>query len=994
MSSSSNPARTFDAPMSLAEFRQPPSRFGLAPFWFWNGDMDEERIRQQVHAMKKAHVGGFFIHPRQGMTLPYLSHEFFSRVRTVVQEAAELGMEAWLYDEFPYPSGIAGGVLTANYPELRARVLQHHTRNISEGEAVRWELPLGRAVCALAVPRRDGKLDWEDALDVREHLGVVLTRDELWLWPMGHIPYNEKRYMADEGALVLEWTAPPSSGKWQLVVGLDCEQRGHKYFDVWFDPLHPDAAPRFLELTHERYAQSVGEWFGTTIPGIFSDEIEPPQWSPQLESAVALDWNRVAPALWDSSFPDAASVRLKWRETALALFKERWEKPVAQWCEQHNLIWCAEKPTYRPSHMDIIAQPSTDAGHRRVDLGPEKLPMDLRANGRVAMGVAEQNGGCEVRCECFHSLGWGATLQDQKWSIDWLGATGVNRFTPHAFYYSSSGLRKFDAAPSFFEENPYWAHFDLLGDYTARLGLALSRGREVAPVALLYPTKRLWRRDKADGELWGELMNAMLEAHIGFHVVDAPTIVRATGREGSLEIGRVRYETLVVPPYDESDEEMDAALEVAKQNGLHIVRVRSANDAVRQVEERRILSVGDGFGRERPEVWASWRQTPQIETDDAQNILFLANTCEDALYAHVRVRCDSTHWEEWSLENGEVVPIAAISQREGESEFKVKLPPFGSALLVGQGRAQSGALPAQTRRTLVLDTSGEWNVTRDEPNALRLNRWRIATESGNSVAELTSGEFDDRDWTEIESLPLFYRDKRVSRDVELLPHANREPIWYRRTIESEIRPDEIELLIESDAIGGDWSAYLNGEELPRASFAPRALHGHDKTACSLALLWREGRNTLALCVREGASHRERGGIRVPLHLIGNFGVATSSDGARVLTEPVRSASFFDLDGAGMPHFAGTARFSKRFPVATYTNYDELVFPREFEDIVQLRINGRDAGVRAWSPYAWTIPPLDVNKGEEIEVEVAITNTLLRFFEGRVWNAVTGERRNV
>ncbi|RYX81073.1 hypothetical protein EON83_25645 [bacterium] len=982
-----NRVRAFDAPMTLAEFQKPPARFGLAPFWFWNGDMNEQSVREQVRAMSAAGVSGFFIHPRQGLTLPYLSNEFFGRVRVAVEEAAAAGMEAWLYDEFPYPSGIAGGMLTANHPEMRARLLEHHSHSASSGEVVRWELPLGRAICALAVPMIDGAPDWANAVDIRDYLGVVLTRDELWIWPMGHIPYNEKRFMSDEGALVLDWTAPSSSGEWHLVVGLEREQRGFKYFDVWFDPLHPEAAPRFLELTHERYAHSVGEWFGTTIPGIFTDEIEPPHWSPHLERAIDFDWSRTLPALWDSSFPDADAIRLRLRETALSLFKQRWEQPIADWCQQHNLVWCAEKPTYRPSQMDLIEQPSTDAGHRRVDLGPEKLPLDLRANGRVAMAVAEQNGGCEVRCECFHSLGWGATLQDQKWSIDWLGATGVNRFTPHAFYFSSSGLRKFDAAPSFFEENPYWQHFHLLADYTARLGLALSRGREVAPVAVLYPTRRLWSRSKPDEERWVELMNALLEAHMGFHVVDAPTITRGVMQEDGFAIGRARYETLVVPPFDEGDVEIEAAIEAARRAHMRVIEGESITQTIASLKSDKRLYVRDEVGNELTQVWALYRETPRTETEAAQNIVFLANTSAETVQAQLTVICEAKHWGIWSLESGASAPCSYFSPNALVNQFQLELPPFASLLLIGQG-AEQGTLPVATpKQTLLLDTSGEWSVTRDEPNALRLNRWKVAAGVADGAAEL-----DDSQWKQIEAMPLFHRDKRVGLDVEPLPHSIGESVWYRRTIDSEIRPDEIELLIEDGAIGGQWSAYLNGELLPSSAFSPRALHGRDKIACSLAHLWREGSNTLAICVREGAPHRERGGLRVPLHLIGNFGVATSVNGERRLVEPAATSSLFDLDGAHLPHFAGTTRFSKRFAANSFESFDTLTLAHKFEDIVAVRLNGHELGVRAWSPYEWALPPL--GESGEVEVEIAVTNTLLRFLEGRVWNAVTGEKRSV
>ena len=38
------------------------------------------------------------------------------------------------------------------------------------------------------------------------------------------------------------------------------------------DILNPAAVRRFIDLTHERYAATVGEFFGNTIPGIFTDE--------------------------------------------------------------------------------------------------------------------------------------------------------------------------------------------------------------------------------------------------------------------------------------------------------------------------------------------------------------------------------------------------------------------------------------------------------------------------------------------------------------------------------------------------------------------------------------------------------------------------------------------------------------------------------------------------------------------------------------------------
>ncbi len=164
-------------PLDIESFAAPAATPRIMPFWFWNGEMSEALVRAQVHQMADAGIGGFFIHPRQGLTLPYLSKEWFSRVKLAVETAKECGMHAWLYDEYPYPSGIAGGFVTANHPEFRARTLEHFAVDIASESPQRREFPLGRLVSALACPTKNGRVLWEQTRDIREHFGVVLTRE-------------------------------------------------------------------------------------------------------------------------------------------------------------------------------------------------------------------------------------------------------------------------------------------------------------------------------------------------------------------------------------------------------------------------------------------------------------------------------------------------------------------------------------------------------------------------------------------------------------------------------------------------------------------------------------------------------------------------------------------------------------------------------------------------------------------------------------------------
>ena len=932
-------------PLDPQHFRNPPARARLAPFWFWNCGMDEDLIRRQVQQMARAGCGGFFIHPRQGMTLPYLSKTYFARVRLAVEEAQKRGLEVWLYDEYPYPSGIAGGLVTANHPEFRARVLDKHDFNARGGETVRQEFELGRVVCALAYPLRNGKVDWGEGMDLRAEIGVVLTREQFWYWPMGHIPTNEKRFMADEGRLVLSWNPPP--GEWQICVGIEREQRGFKYYDCFFDPLASGAAEEFIALTHERYAAALGEFFGETIVGIFTDETEPPAWSPHLESALE---PKLLPALWRDDHPRAAQARVRWRERALELFRARWEEPIGAWCRAHHLIWGAEKPTWRPAQFWNVAQPATDAGHRRLPAPPEPLTADLRANARAAIAAAEACGTEEVRCECFHSLGWGATLQDQKWACDWLAAQGVNRFTPHAFYATSSGLKKHDAAPSFFAENPYWPHFGLLADYVARLSLAMSAGRERARVAVVHPTEMLWSGDASARADYEQLINELLAHHVQFHIVDARSLSEATARAGALEIGRARYETVVFFGADST--EIEAARRAAVGAGLAIIEAENW----RELAASNPLQLRDENAGELPAVWTLWRET------QSQQLLFFANTGGQKIEARVRVRADVAGWQIWSLERGEIESLE-VGIEDGESYFTLNLAPYGSALLVGDANASAPqTAAARPERTVALPLDGTWNLKLDRPNALRLNRWRAASGSGDwSARPLENARA-------IEALPLRYRDARGAGWTDALERAPGAPVWYQRVVECDWVPQNLEVLVENGAIAGDWQLWINGEPVPAAAFEARDYNGADKIAAPIAPWFHLGENLLALCVENAPP---LGGLVTPLHLLGDFAL----QGARRLIKVPPTARFGDLVGAGLPHFSGEATFARILNLGEAT---ALELPADFGDVAELRVNGQSLGARAWPPYRWDWPRCD----GAIEVEIAVTNTLLPFVEGQ------------
>jgi hypothetical protein len=237
---------------------------GFYPFWFWNDLLTADEIRWQVQQMAAQGVRGFFLHARQGLQQPYLSTSFFDMVDCALAAAREQGLVVHLYDEYPYPSGIAGGEVVLGCPQYHATELLHES-HVVEGGRLKLALPRGQVLSCVAYPFQRGKTDWAGGIDLAGHVGLLLTADSYL--DTGLTAYNRKRYFASEPTPVLDVTLP--AGMYKLLVSVQVETRHHKYWDHFVDVLNPEAVARFMQLTHERYRQRCGDEFGQLIASIF-----------------------------------------------------------------------------------------------------------------------------------------------------------------------------------------------------------------------------------------------------------------------------------------------------------------------------------------------------------------------------------------------------------------------------------------------------------------------------------------------------------------------------------------------------------------------------------------------------------------------------------------------------------------------------------------------------------------------------------------------------
>ena len=109
-------------------------------FWSWNDQLDENELKNQLADFSQGNYTGVVIHSRAGLGIPYLGDEWFRLYHVVVEEAGRLGLSVWIYDEDGWPSGFAGGRITALGEEhwFKYLVFKRQDFGMSERRLAAW----------------------------------------------------------------------------------------------------------------------------------------------------------------------------------------------------------------------------------------------------------------------------------------------------------------------------------------------------------------------------------------------------------------------------------------------------------------------------------------------------------------------------------------------------------------------------------------------------------------------------------------------------------------------------------------------------------------------------------------------------------------------------------------------------------------------------------------------------------------------------------------
>ncbi len=435
-------------------FKDPPGEFSLMPFWFWNDTLTDQELLRQVADFEAHGVYGFVIHPRIGLPEDqgWLSPAMIHSMKLVIEEADRRGMYVILYDEGMYPSGSSSGQVVARNPDHAARGLAK--KDLAPGEA----------------PQLSGN----------ERLVTILTR------PGG------------ERVAVIE---RPSGG---VIRGLHYigEGTGNVREDLppAGDILNPEAVASFMELVYERFAREFGDYFGTTILGIFTDEPDMlgrgrqrgmvpgnADLIDQVNDILGYDFTPFLADLWYNDRPDSERKRTEYFRALNICLEENYYKPLSEFCAEHGIALMG----HPAGSMDIGALryfqvPGQDLVWRYVEPGPKALEGGHSTMAKCASSAMIHLERRRNSNELYGAYGHNLTFEEVEWLANWCFVRGHNLLMPHAFYYSIRGIRVDERPPDVGPNSPWWGdEYKSYADACRRLSWLNTDSEHVCEIAIL-----------------------------------------------------------------------------------------------------------------------------------------------------------------------------------------------------------------------------------------------------------------------------------------------------------------------------------------------------------------------------------------------------------------------------------------------------------------------------------------------------------------------------
>lgn len=963
----------------MKQFQHPGSLYRGAPFWAWNNKLDADQLCRQIDCFKKMGLGGFHMHPRTGLDTEYLGDEFMDMIKACRDHAEKTGMLAWLYDEDRWPSGAAGGLVTRD-ERYRARHLlftptpysidrsDQGSANTSQAVGVRAEN--GCLLAVYEIDIKEGRLTHYRRLAEGEK-----TRNDRNVW----YAYLE--------------TAKESS-----------------WFNnqTYVDTLNPEAIRKFVEVTHERYYQEVGDSFGTTIPAIFTDE---PQfvhkqnltradekknvvmpWTTDLtttfEAAYGGDILDYLPEVfWELPDGQASVWRYRYHDHVCERFTQAFSDTVGHWCDEHGIALTGhmmEEPTL---HSQTAALGESMRGYRSfqipgIDVLCDEIDAEY-ATAKQAQSAAHQYGRTGVLSELYGVTNWDFDFAGHKRQGDWQAALGITYRVHHLSMVSMAGEAKRDYPASINYQSPWCHEYPVVEDHFARVNWALTQGKPDVRIGVIHPVESYWlcwgpleqtrdEREERD-QNFKHLIQWLLYGFLDFDFISESLLPNQANapRNKGFAVGDMEYDVVLVPGMRTIRRSTLERLKAFNEAGGRVIftgEIPSLVDAVPSSEPAVFANqcVTVPFARTRLlNALSPVRQVElvdgagvqvgqclhQLRRDGENLILFVCNTNKDRAIKGLILKVNGD-WQAALMDtgNGDIVEVGACYEDE-KTLIPCDLDAHGSLLLkLTPGQRETGASLKPAAYQEAGRLSGPVPISLSEPNVLVLD----------------SAEFrlDDGEWQP--KRHLLEIDPLLRRNLGLpfvggqmaQPWTDREPVEHaadvtlRFSFTSRVDVSSLELALEN---ASGTTIFLNGREVEKK----RTGYFVDEAIETVALpSIPSGKHTLELVI----DYNRKTYIEWA-YLLGDFGVEVRGEEAFIV-DPVRTLAFGDWTTQGLPFYAGNVTYHCVLPAGD--DVSAVRVPHFAGPLLKVTMNDEVTPV-AFSPFRAELG--EENAGQALDITV-------------------------
>ncbi|MEO6828639.1 MAG: glycosyl hydrolase, partial [Acidobacteriaceae bacterium] len=549
-SAPSDSSKSASIDLLYTQFQDPPHRYSIHPYWFWNGKLDAAQLTQQIQMMVDRGVYGAIVYPIDGLRTPYLSKEWFDAYGVALAEAKRLNFDLSFNIDFDWPDGeardpwllkpIPSRVVQAD-PSFQMRSLAYVEKDVQGPSTVSLTAPDQIQFAVAAPSSQSGRLDG----------------DSLKLIQQG----------VSGGKLV--WKVP--EGQWKVMAFYLKVTEGGEEDHV--DLLNPKAIQTYIQIALQPYYERFGSSFGKNIRYLIADHEgdygHRIAWTPgmfkEFEKAKGYDLRKYLPLLVYEGGRLTPKVRCDYLDFITQTYIRSFFNPIIDWAGSRNAIVTTH--LYESPLMENAAlQGNFFEIERQLPLagvdtlvGLYKWPRDFMEAASISHFDKK---GLWVEHQATDGSSSFMDLGGMRAGAYTIGAWGGTLLTP-MFNYDN---QKINYPPDWFYSQPYWKYFKTYADAAQRVSFMNTGGSKVASIAIYQPLETAWAESspvfnhdvvypKGGRALvaplaernYSELIWGLTSRQWSYDIMDSHYLAQAGIENATLSLGDDHYRVLLLP---------------------------------------------------------------------------------------------------------------------------------------------------------------------------------------------------------------------------------------------------------------------------------------------------------------------------------------------------------------------------------------------------------------------------------------------------------------